>query len=74
MRKDESQGLRGAVFSSILVYLKRAMEIRKLYKRAGEINLQCLQRFRYDNPEYIDRKMTYAGRLDPLAEGVLLRR
>lgn len=43
-----------------------------LYKARGETPLECLERFRKENPEYKDEKMTYAGRLDPLAEGLLL--
>ena len=43
-----------------------------LYKNRGETPLECLNRFKNDNPEYKDEKMTYAGRLDPLAEGLLL--
>jgi tRNA pseudouridine55 synthase len=46
--------------------------ILNLYKRAGETPLACLKRFQSDNPEYGQDKMTYAGRLDPLASGVLL--
>ena len=47
-------------------------EILKLYKNRGETPLECILRFKKDNPEYKDEKMTYAGRLDPLAEGLLL--
>jgi tRNA pseudouridine55 synthase len=43
-----------------------------LYKKRGETPLECLDRFRIENPEYKNEKMTYAGRLDPLAEGLLL--
>ena len=43
-----------------------------LNKKRGETPLECLKRFKIDNPEYEDEKMTYAGRLDPLAEGLLL--
>lgn len=44
----------------------------KLYKNRGETPLECIKRFKRDNPEYEGDKMTYAGRLDPLAEGLLL--
>lgn len=44
----------------------------KIYKNKGETPLECIKRFKKDNPEYKDEKMTYAGRLDPLAEGLLL--
>jgi tRNA pseudouridine55 synthase len=43
-----------------------------LDKKPGETPLECLNRFKADNPEYEKEKMTYAGRLDPLASGVLL--
>jgi len=46
--------------------------ILNLYKKEGETPLQRLERFKVENPEYKDEKMTYAGRLDPMAEGVLL--
>ena len=43
-----------------------------LYKKMGETPLECINRFRAGHSEYADAKMSYAGRLDPLAEGVLL--
>ncbi len=46
--------------------------ILRLYKNKGETPLESLLRFKKDNPEYKNEKMTYAGRLDPLAEGLLL--
>lgn len=47
-------------------------EVLNLYKNLGETPLECLQRFRAEHPEYAETKMTYLGRLDPMAEGVLL--
>jgi tRNA pseudouridine55 synthase len=47
-------------------------QILKLYKELGETPLACIERFRADNPEYKDTNMTYLGRLDPMAEGLLL--
>ena len=47
-------------------------EILKLYKNLGETPLECLYRFKAEHPEYQDVKMTYLGRLDPMAEGLLL--
>ena len=44
----------------------------QLYKELGETPLECLERFRAAHPEYGSVKMTYAGRLDPMAEGLLL--
>lgn len=47
-------------------------KVLKLYKNLGETPLECLERFRSENPEYANEKMTYAGRLDPMAEGLLI--
>lgn len=47
-------------------------EILKLYKNLGETPLECLERFRAEHPEYAETKMTYLGRLDPMAEGLVL--
>ena len=47
-------------------------KVLNLYKQAGETPLECILRFKKNNPEYDGISMTYAGRLDPLAEGVLL--
>jgi len=46
--------------------------IFNLYKNRGETPLECLERFRRTRPELENESMTYLGRLDPLAEGVLL--
>ncbi|MSR87841.1 MAG: hypothetical protein EXS69_01580 [Candidatus Zambryskibacteria bacterium] len=48
------------------------VEILKLYKELGETPLECLKRFKESNLEYKDTKMTYLGRLDPMAEGLLM--
>ena len=47
-------------------------KVLKLDKKTGETPLECINRFKAENPEYEGEKMTYAGRLDPLASGVLL--
>lgn len=47
-------------------------KVLELYKKEGETPLETIERFKIENPEYKDEKMTYAGRLDPMAEGVLL--
>lgn len=47
-------------------------KVLKLYKNLGETPLECLERFRAENLEYADVPMTYAGRLDPMAEGLLI--
>lgn len=43
-----------------------------LNKQVGETPLACMDRFRVEHPEYQGVKMTYAGRLDPMASGLLL--
>ena len=43
-----------------------------IYKNLGETPLEALERFRVTRPELKDIPMTYAGRLDPLAEGDLI--
>lgn len=47
-------------------------KILNLYKELGETPLQRIERFKEANSEYRGEKMTYAGRLDPMAEGVLI--
>ncbi len=47
-------------------------QVLKLNKKSGETPLECINRFKAENQEYEGEKMTYAGRLDPLASGVLL--
>lgn len=53
-------------------YMKKNSGLHLLYKRLGETPNQCLMRFKMHNPEISALPMTYAGRLDPLAEGLLL--
>jgi len=43
-----------------------------LYKEVGETPLACLDRLRKQYPEFQDSVLSYAGRLDPMAEGLLL--
>ncbi len=43
-----------------------------LYKKLGETPLACLDRWRLARPEYKNIILSYAGRLDPMAEGVML--
>jgi len=52
--------------------MKPKETVLKLYKKRGETPLSCIERFKKENPQYLNEKMTYAGRLDPLAEGLLL--
>lgn len=43
-----------------------------LNKAVGQTPLECLEDWRKDKPEFKDIPLAYAGRLDPMAEGVLL--
>jgi tRNA pseudouridine55 synthase len=47
-------------------------KVLNLYKRKSETPLQTIERYVSAHPEYKGVKMTYAGRLDPMAEGVLV--
>ncbi len=47
-------------------------KIFNLNKPVGFTPLQAINRLQQLKPELINQKLTYAGRLDPLAEGVLL--
>jgi len=47
-------------------------KIIRIYKWEGETPLQLINRIKKDKPEYKDIKMTYAGRLDPLADGEMI--
>lgn len=51
---------------------KKMNKVLNIYKKAGETPLEAVDRLRESNPKYRDVKITYAGRLDPLAEGVLI--
>ena len=46
--------------------------IVKIYKKRGETPLEALELFRVEHPVLNNTPMTYAGRLDPLAEGELV--
>lgn len=46
--------------------------VLNLYKPVGITPLQLIEIFKKKHPEYRDIKLGYAGRLDPMAEGVLL--
>jgi tRNA pseudouridine(55) synthase len=44
----------------------------KGYKKIGQTPLQYLNELRENNPELKDERLSYAGRLDPIAEGEML--
>jgi tRNA pseudouridine(55) synthase len=43
----------------------------ELYKRRGETPLEAIERLREESPELAGETLSYAGRLDPMAEGIL---
>lgn len=47
-------------------------KVLKVYKKKGETPLECIQNLKKNYNNLKPLPMTYAGRLDPLAEGVLL--
>ncbi|MCL4353962.1 hypothetical protein M1349_00635 [Patescibacteria group bacterium] len=47
-------------------------KVLELYKPISKTPLETIQQFQKENPEYQDQKLGYAGRLDPMAEGLLL--
>lgn len=44
----------------------------KIYKNLGETSFQAIERFRSENPKYENERLSFAGRLDPMAEGEML--
>ena len=46
--------------------------VLNLYKQLGETPRERLERLRIQKPEYAHEVLSYAGRLDPMAEGVLI--
>ena len=55
--------------SKIIVRMHTTLSV---YKPIGKTPLQVILQFKKQFPEYENVKMAYAGRLDPLAEGVLI--
>ena len=49
--------------------LKSKILINKLL---GSTPLEAINKFKKQNPAYKDEKIAYAGRLDPMAQGLLL--
>lgn len=43
----------------------------EFYKQRGETPLEALKRLRLEKTELIEQTLSYAGRLDPMAEGIL---
>lgn len=47
-------------------------QIRIVNKKTGQTPLECINKLKKSEPQLTHLPVTYAGRLDPLAEGVLL--
>jgi len=47
-------------------------KVLTVYKNIGETPLECLERIRSERQELVKERLSYAGRLDPMAEGVML--
>ncbi len=47
-------------------------KIINLYKKCGQTPLECINELKKNNSLLLNTPITYAGRLDPLAEGVLI--
>jgi tRNA pseudouridine55 synthase len=46
--------------------------LKLVNKKTGETPWQAIIRFKKNNPRFLNDKISYAGRLDPMASGVLL--
>lgn len=53
-------------------YMEKNRGLHLVYKDLGQTPNEAILNFKNDNPEYKDVRMTYAGRLDPMAEGLLV--
>ena len=47
-------------------------KVVSVWKPQGWTPLKAVKEFKNKNPDYVNEKISYAGRLDPMAEGVLL--
>lgn len=52
--------------------MKKNIDLHVVYKNEGETPLEVINRFKYKRSEYNSSSITYAGRLDPMAEGLIL--
>ncbi|NQV89334.1 MAG: hypothetical protein HQ488_03375 [Parcubacteria group bacterium] len=48
------------------------MAILNIYKPLGWTPLECIDKIKATHPELVDSQITYTGRLDPMAEGVIV--
>lgn len=55
-----------------MIFNNMENKIRIINKKTGETPLDCILKLKKDEPKLVNLPITYAGRLDPLASGVLL--
>ncbi len=55
-----------------MIWAKIMKKTITAYKKIGESPLDLIERLKEEKPELRDEKMAYAGRLDPMAEGLVL--
>jgi tRNA pseudouridine55 synthase len=60
------------MLSYLCYYGNMSNNVINVYKIRGQTPLDCITEMKKNRPELANSPMTYAGRLDPLAEGVLL--
>jgi tRNA pseudouridine55 synthase len=53
-------------------YMEKNRGVHLIHKNLGETPHEAILRFKKENPEYDILPVTYAGRLDPMAEGLLV--
>lgn len=52
--------------------MRKSKEVVSVYKPLGVTPGELIIQFKKDNPEYLNETVSYAGRLDPLAHGVMV--
>ena len=61
-----------AIVKLCMIVLRKMKRVHIVNKRIGETPLEAIDRFRLKFPLYAKEKISYAGRLDPMASGALL--
>ena len=60
------------VYYSVMENKSSLQSVIPVYKPLGVTPLEAVRLFKQRYPDYNDQKISYAGRLDPMAEGLLL--
>jgi tRNA pseudouridine55 synthase len=60
------------MFFFIVLPYSFAMSVHNVYKPLGWSSLDAVKELRRQQPDLVDIPITYAGRLDPMAEGVMV--